>query len=164
MATGVTNRSPHLERYLARLVGHAVSGRAIPAELAEDARRATGRRFQGLPGPLSRKDHARVRGYFWGVVRRQSIQSRGAALKEMRTLYLLLSVADDLRAAGRTDTQILCELEADYAGDVPPHILLRLLNQLRAEPRVSSEDRGDNHIGRRGVECPDPGLIESASG
>lgn len=132
MAGGVVAQSTCLDRYLTRIVRQAIHNRDVPAELAEEARSATLRRFVFLTGPLTRSEYARVRAYFWGVVRRRSIRSRGDALKDMRSLYLLMSVADDLRAAGRSSDQILAEIEADYSRDVPPRVLLRFRTSLAA--------------------------------
>jgi len=132
MAVGVVNRSSCLERYAARIVRQAVQVREVPPELAEEARRATLRRFAAFTDPLSRAEYARVRAYFWGVVRRSSIRSRGDSLKDMRSLYVLMSVAEDLRAAGRSTDQILTEIEAEYAQDVPMQVLLRLRTALAA--------------------------------
>jgi len=132
MTVGVVTRSSDLDRYLSRLARQAEREREIPSDLADEAQRATARRFSQLSGALTRTEHARVRAYFWGVVRRRSIQSRGADLKDVRALYLLLSVADDLRAAGRTDGQIIREIEAEYARDVPPRTLQRLRGLLQS--------------------------------
>lgn len=132
MAAGVVNRSSCLERYATGIARQAVHVREVPPELAEEARRATLRRFTAFTDPLSRAEYVRVRAYFWGVVRRCSIRSRGDSLKDMRSLYVLMSVAEDLRAAGRSADQILAEIEVEYGREVPMQVLLRLRTALAA--------------------------------
>lgn len=107
-----------LESYVDRLARQAQRERTIPEELTKQACRATLRRFAHVSGRLVTSDHARIRAYFWGVVRRSCIRSRSTACSDTRALYRLLSIAEDLESAGRTSAQILSELEWECAREL----------------------------------------------
>lgn len=120
-----------LPRYVSELARSAASRGGVPEDLAEYARRATMRRFSGLEGPMSAAEARRAGAYFRGVVRRQTIRSRGDSLQSMRQLYLVASIAEDLRGAGRTPQEIMAEIRADYGHHVSPDVLERLWRTVR---------------------------------
>jgi hypothetical protein len=87
------------------LVASAVRAGA-PIPVAEDARRATMRRFDGSVGVTSR-----VEAYYWGVVRRRAL--RGAAPRLTRSL-LAASLAAELTEAGHSPSSVRCEVVRAY--------------------------------------------------
>ncbi len=104
-----------LDAAVSRLIREAVGSRDVPVELAEEARRAVLRRFTDMGPVLSRSERNRMRAYFWGVIRRRSIRSRDSHCRAVRSRYLVMSIAEDLRSAGRSTEEILAELRADFA-------------------------------------------------
>lgn len=125
MAVVVQDTRSCLDVYISRLAQQAQSLKGVPTSLASDAAAVTRRRFGAGMCDLTPVDRRRVRAYFWGVVRGSSIRSRGEAWRDTRTLYLLMSIAEDLRSAGRTTAQILQEIEADRSLGASPEVLGR---------------------------------------
>lgn len=118
MVTHTLSGSSALETAASRLAREAVGSKDVPVELAEEAHRAVLRRFADVGPSLSRSERGRMRAYFWGVVRRRSIRSRDALCQRVRSRYLVMSIAEDLRAAGRTPEQVLSELRTDFAREL----------------------------------------------
>lgn len=126
MALASESQDSHATRFVAQLARQATGTGVVPEVLALDASRATLRRFTRIDRPLTASECARMRAYFWAVVRGQSIRSRGAALRETRSFYLLLSVAEDLKSVGRAPSDIVHEIEAEYSGDVATRVMDRV--------------------------------------
>lgn len=97
---------------VSRLVRDAVSRRGVPLALAEEARRATTRRFAAHPAGAV--PDATIRRYFWGTVRRMAMRSRGEDAARLRQLLVLASIARDLREGGRSADAIRTELSRQF--------------------------------------------------
>jgi len=130
-----------LAHFVAELARSATSRGGVPVDLSEYARQATLRRFSCLEGPLTAAERRRAAAYFRGVVRRRSIRSRGDSLQTMRQLYLVVSIAEDLRSVGRTPQEIMSEIQADYG----QHVSLDAIERLR-----QIIGRWESPSGRRG--------------
>lgn len=126
MATESLLTEHGLSRFVCGLARSAAARDGIPDDLMVYASRATLRRFSAIEGPLEPAEKRRVRAYFRAVVRRRSIRSRGDSLQEVRQLYLVASIAEDLRAAGRSPHEIMSEIRSDHGRYVSPEVLARL--------------------------------------
>lgn len=115
-----------LSRFVAELARSAASRGGVPVDLTEYARQATLRRFSCLEGQLTATERRRAAAYFRGVVRRRSIRSRGDSLQTMRQLYLVVSIAEDLRSAGRSSHEIMSEIQADHGQHMSSDVIERL--------------------------------------
>lgn len=82
----------------------------VPRVLAEHAGRATASALSQLDrAPLSERECARVRAYFWSVVRRRAL--RMAAASRFTARVVRESIAEDLRLGGLPDDRVALELE-----------------------------------------------------
>lgn len=126
MELASVSQDSYVARYTAQLARQAVGTGVVPDALAHEASRATLRRFSAVDRSLTAAECARMRAYFWAVVRGRSIRSRGAALGETRSFYLVLSVAEDLMSAGRAPLDIVREIEAEYSGEVTNRVMERV--------------------------------------
>jgi hypothetical protein len=95
----------HHHATLDALVASAVCAGA-PIAVAEEACRATTRRFGGSTGAANR-----VEAYYWGVVRRRAL--RGAAPRLARSL-LAASLAAELTEAGHSPSSVRREVACAY--------------------------------------------------
>lgn len=96
----------------------------VPEDLAREAAGVTLRKLSGERAP-----HARLRAYFWGVVRRRVLSGAPGTL-ELRTRLVLRSAADDLLDAGYGAELLYEELVARFAGSVDS----TLLDEYRPQP------------------------------
>jgi hypothetical protein len=97
----------------------AVARHQIPQSIVRRASRATSAALGSEPpsGTLS----ARVRGYFWAVVRREMLRSSEARSANAR--LVLGAVVDDLIDAGRSTRDVWTELERGWSHIMPLEIL-----------------------------------------
>ena len=105
-----------------RLVRAAIA-RDVPPEVARAAARAT---VQALRLPESTscvrpQQVRRAESYFNAVVRRRVVRRGAPAQASAR--FVLASVVEDLRAAGRDERDIWQELERGWVGQVPDEVL-----------------------------------------
>jgi len=101
---------PILSSLCAALVTEAHAGHEVPESLAEEAGRVTLSALSRLvDAPLSERDCARVRAYFWSVVRRRALRMRSAS--QFTSRIVRQSIVEDLRRAGLEDDRIARELE-----------------------------------------------------
>lgn len=120
-----------LDRFVARLSRHAVAHHGVPSALAADAAAITRRRFRSeYSAALDKRAEARLNAYYYAVVRRKAIGSRGTELRELRSRFLLSSIAADLLDAGRSGREAFEEIAQDYAGSVEPATLRALERSL----------------------------------
>lgn len=117
-------------RYLESLSGRAAERHGVPRSLASEAAEITLRRFGSLSGTLDKRDEARIRAYFYAIVRRRAISSRGPELRDLRSRFLLTSIAADLLVTGRSGQEIFDEIARDYASSVEPAALQALEQRL----------------------------------
>jgi len=92
------------------LAEEACSVHELPPLLAEEAKRVTMSNLAALEAdPLSDGEHARVRAYYWSVVRRRALRMATASRFTARAVRE--SIAEDLRGAGFEEERISRELE-----------------------------------------------------
>ena len=102
--------SHSLRTLCAALAEEACSAHEVPPSLAREATRVTVSNLAPLAqGPLSGNECARVRAYFWSVVRRRALRTANASRFTARAVRE--SIAEDLRHAGFGDERIARELE-----------------------------------------------------
>lgn len=109
-----------LSALLGSLVGDAIR-RDVPLSIAEEARIATTRRFGAGEAALTPGLRRRVEAYFSATVRRRAVR-RGVAPRAAAR-FVVATVVEDLRAAGRDGASIWDELERGWNGAVPPELL-----------------------------------------
>lgn len=120
-----------IDQFVSRLSGHAIERHGVPSALASDAAAITRRRFRSeYPDALDKRAEARLSAYYYAVVRRKAIGSRGIELRELRSRFLLSSIAADLLDAGRSGREAFEEIAKDYAGRVEPATLHALERSL----------------------------------
>lgn len=148
-------------RYLETLSGRAIERHGVPGALSSQAAAITLRRFGAeCAVPLNKRDEARIRAYFYAIVRRRAISSRGQDLRELRSRFLLSSIAADLMAAGRSGQEIFEEIARDYAASVEPATLRAL--ELRLCGRSVGDNRRDD-VMRRAVKGPESHVVQTAA-
>ena len=108
MASNEVTHVRSLESELGELLEHAAASH-VPQALAAEARAATARALGDRLAPdLSEGERARVRAYFWSVVRRRALRSAEAAA--FTAGMVRASIANDLREAGLGEERIVREL------------------------------------------------------
>jgi hypothetical protein len=120
-----------LASYVRCLRDDAVTQHGVPEALADEAATITRTRFSHEFGEhLGARERRRTAAYFRGVVRRRAITSRGSDLSDLRSRFLLASLAADLKVTGRTDQEIYREIAQEYGGHVAPSALRALEDAL----------------------------------
>jgi len=99
---------------------HDAIRRDVPVLIAQDAGRATSKRFEGL-ATMDAAMRRRAEAYFSAVVRRR-VTRRGAAPRAAARL-VVATVVEDLRASGRDAHAIWAELERGWNHGVPAEVL-----------------------------------------
>lgn len=117
----IRSRNTTLEATVDRLVREATDGRGVPWDDAHYAAQATLRTLGTSWGPLTRFEVSRAESYFAAVLRRRAARRGADAAFSGR--YLLAAVIDDLRSGGKSDHEILRELEEDWAPRVPRTVM-----------------------------------------
>lgn len=116
------------------LVESAVENHRIPRELAVYAARAAIERCAS--GCVSNgATRRRTEAYFWAVIRRRALATRD--YPELSARFLIESVVKDLRSAGRSDGEILSELEECWIGCVPSTVMDEYRFRLSAPAAVA---------------------------
>jgi hypothetical protein len=105
---------------LAELAEQAIA-RDVAPNLAEEARRATERGLRVPDAPVSLQTRRRAEAYFSAVVRRKALRQSGSGRTAAR--YVVASVVEDLRLAGRSQADIWWELERGWSQRVPEDVL-----------------------------------------
>lgn len=114
-ATSVT-----LSGFLDSLSAHARTT-DVPVTIAEEARRATSRRFADCGRTIDSATQRRAEAYFSAVVRRR-VTRRGVAPRAASRL-VVATVVNDLTAAGRDPHAIWSELQTGWSGRVSSDVL-----------------------------------------
>jgi hypothetical protein len=115
-----TSTAPTLCQLIDELVWEA-TGRDVPPQVAEEARRATTRGVRAPSGPVTPHTRRRVETYFSAVVRRRVVRRSCAPRAAAR--FVVASVVDDLRSTGRTGADIWDELQRGWAQRIPGDVL-----------------------------------------
>lgn len=101
---------PLLGSLCTSLATEAHAAHEVPESLANEACRVTLSALDPLgEAPLSERDCARVRAYFWSVVRRRALRMRSASHFTARVVRQ--SIVEDLRRAGLEEDRIARELD-----------------------------------------------------
>ncbi|MHB9003956.1 MAG: hypothetical protein ACYC6C_07805 [Coriobacteriia bacterium] len=120
-----------VDGFVAELSVQAVERHGVPAALSSEAAAITRRRFRAeYPSVLDKRAEARLGAYFYAVVRRKAFGSRGTELRELRSRFLISSIAADLLDAGRSGREVFREIANDYAAYVEPAALHALERRL----------------------------------
>lgn len=82
----------------------------VSVAVARQAREVTARRFVS-----DAAGRARLEAYFWGVVRRRALRGGAPAVRER---LCLVSLVDELAAAGHTRDRILDEARRTFGGAI----------------------------------------------
>lgn len=112
--------APGFDELLAELAAQAIS-RDVTPEIAEEARRATRRGVHVPAGPVSAQTRRRAEAYFTAVVRRRAV--RRHASPRLAAHFVVATVVEDLRSAGRSGADIWQELERGWSQRVPGDVL-----------------------------------------
>lgn len=103
----------------------------VPRSLSAEAAEITIRRFRSeYPTRLDKRAEARMRAYFYAIVRKRAIGSRGPELRELRSRFLLSSIAADLLDAGRSGPEVFSEIAREYGACVEATTLHALEQRL----------------------------------
>ena len=100
---------------LTRLVGAiavcAIDESGVPSSLAREAAAATVRNLRDISEPIDAIERRRAYSYFWGVVRRRCLTSRGRDMAELRDRFITRTIrADALRVDRATaPSSSVCE-------------------------------------------------------
>jgi len=113
-------RNQDFEALVDRLFSRAVVQGVAP-EAADRARRATLRGVKIPSGPISPQTCRRAEAYFSAVVQRSAV--RRSASPRAAARFVVASVVQDLRSAGRSGTDIWRELEVGWAQRIPGDLL-----------------------------------------
>jgi len=107
--------------YLDDVVRDSRDREALPLELIEIARSATQRGMaERVPNEIGPIEQARVRAYFWRVIRQRSVRAKGTGIREFHERAIAESIVRDLRESGREGSAIVRELELScVVGKVP---------------------------------------------
>ena len=115
-----TSTAPTLCQVIDEMVTEALR-RDVPPEVAEEARRATARGIRAPSGPVTPQTRRRVEAYFSAVVRRRAVNRHASPRAAAR--FVVASVVEDLRSAGRSGADIWQELERGWSQRVPDDVL-----------------------------------------
>jgi len=104
---------------LSRLVGAiaacAIDKSGVPSPLAHEAAAATLRNLRDISEPIDAIGRRRAYSYFWGVVRRRCLTSRGRDMAELRNRFITRTIRADALRAERT-TVSLGDAREGYPG------------------------------------------------
>jgi len=88
-----------LSRLIGAIVACAIDESGVPSSLAHEAAAATLRNLGDISEPIDAIGRRRAHSYFWGVVRRRCLTSRGKDMAELRNRFITRTIkADALRA------------------------------------------------------------------
>jgi hypothetical protein len=113
-------QNPEFEALLDELASRAVA-REVSPEAASMARNATSRGLKVPLGPLSPQTRRRAESYFTAVVRRRAVRRNSSPRAAAR--FVVASIVQDLRLAGRSGSDIWRELEIGWAQRIPQDLL-----------------------------------------
>ncbi|PKQ30299.1 MAG: hypothetical protein CVT60_00750 [Actinobacteria bacterium HGW-Actinobacteria-10] len=120
-----------VDLYVETVGRQACERHGVPKCLSAEAAQITIRRFRSeYPIRLDKRGEARIRAYFYAIVRTRAIGSRGDQLRELRSRFLLSSIAADLLDAGRSGPEVFDEIVRDYSACVEPEALHALEQRL----------------------------------
>ncbi|HEY5541239.1 MAG TPA: hypothetical protein VIL41_07290 [Coriobacteriia bacterium] len=117
---GETQGTSSFTELLVQLTEHAIA-HDVSRQIAEEARRATERGVRVPEGPVSQQTQRRAEAYFSAVVRRRVVRSHASPRAAAR--FVVASVVEDLRTAGRSGADIWQELERGWSHGVPSDVL-----------------------------------------
>jgi hypothetical protein len=108
------------------IAADAVARQGVSEAAARRASAATIRKFCAPAGAcVAASDVARLRSYFWGVVRRTALSGR-VECGPLRDRYLISAYIDDLRQGGHGAEHIVEEVTRRFGDAVPPALLERM--------------------------------------
>jgi hypothetical protein len=113
--------SHEIDDLLATLIEDSIR-RDIPRAVAENAARATRSALRLAPGPITAQSRRRVEAYFAAVVRRRVVVRRRESPRAAAR-FVVASIVEDLRSAGRDGADIWEELKRGWGERVPVDIL-----------------------------------------
>jgi hypothetical protein len=99
----------------------ALESQAVENGAAEDVARAAAVATRRLAASSRQVGPARMRAYFWAVVRRRSIRRLDSRI--LTAQLALESVVVDLMESGREPRQVWDELQRGWCDSVPPEVL-----------------------------------------
>jgi hypothetical protein len=117
---GTEQLAPDFANLLDDLAREAIE-RDVPAEVAQQARRATTRAVIAPGGPVTPQTRRRAEAYFSAVVRRRVV--RRFAPPRAAARFVVAAVVEDLRSTGRSGADIWDELQRGWAQRVPGDVL-----------------------------------------
>lgn len=89
----------------------AIDESGVPTSLAREAAILTLRNLEDVSEPIDATGRRRAHSYFWGVVRRRCLTSRGRDMAELRDRFIARSIKADASILGRTTTSVASTCE-----------------------------------------------------
>lgn len=115
MATIFDTDDEALSRLVGAIAACAIDESSVPNSLAREAAAATLRNLRDIAEPIDAIGRRRARSYFWGVVRRKCLTSRGRDMAELRNRFITQTIRADALRADRT-TVSLGGAREDHSG------------------------------------------------